>query len=367
MPHVDRSVLMLTRVLAGNETGRDWRTLVASLAGRGVGCRFLTVGCEAGGTPGMHVVECPGLGRTWQRAWSIRRLDPSLRDPVLHVLDSSLSEVGLSLAEHWSVPYVQTIEEFPPEHSALRISGRWCRKLLPTGDALAEELSRNLSVPPALLQVIRPGVSGAEPSRTPRLDGGRVAVVGAAGPLVAASGFFTFLTAARRVLDTGADVEFVVIGQGEDEVDLRRRADRLRMTDRMTFAGRPIQGLSPWDAMDVYCQTSSTPTTGFPLIRAMARGVPSIVADVPGTRSLVDDGRTGLVVPPDDSQALARSILAFLADPAGAAAMGLSGLESIRGSHDPAVEADQLIRVYDEALAGDAPEATAAIAGRISA
>ena len=37
----------------------------------------------------------------------------------------------------------------------------------------------------------------------------------------------TFLAAARRVLDSGVDAEFVIAGQGEDEVDLRRRADRL--------------------------------------------------------------------------------------------------------------------------------------------
>jgi glycosyltransferase involved in cell wall biosynthesis len=367
MKHGDRSVLLLTRMLAGNEPGRDWKTLVGSLADRGVDCRFLSVGCETNGDHEMQVVECPGLGRIWQRAWSIRRLDPSIRRPLIHVLDASLSDVGLALAEHWFVPYVQTIEEFPPDDTVLRVSRRWCKMLLPTGDVLADDLSRTLNVPRALLRVIRPGVSRMEPARTPRLASTRVAVVGAAGPLVAASGFFTFLTAARRVLDTGADVEFVVIGQGEDEVDLRRRADRLRMSDRITFAGRPIQGLSPWDAMDVYCQTSTTPTTGFPLIRAMARGVPSIVADVQGPRSLVEDGHSGLIVPPEDSQALAQSMLSLIADPTWAAELGARGRDSIRETHDSAVEADRLIRVYDEALADDRPSCLAPIAGRLPA
>ena len=368
MTQGSRSVLLLTRMLAGNDPGRDCKTLVGSLAERGVSCRFLLVGCEPGGDHGMpDVVECPGLGRTWQRAWSIRRLDPSLRRPLIHVLDASLSDVGLALAEQWSVPYVQTIEAFPPPDSVLRVSRRWCRMLLPTGDALADDLVQTLNVPRSLVRVIRPGVSRTEPSRPPRTASTRVAVVGAAGPLVAASGFFTFLTAARRVLDTGADVEFVVIGQGEDEVDLRRRADRLRMTDRITFAGRPIEGLSPWDAMDVYCQTSTTPTTGFPLIRAMARGVPSIVADVPGPRSLVEDGHSGLIVTAEDSQALARSMLCMLADPTWAAELGSRGRDAIRSTHDSAIEADRLIEVYDDALADDRPSSLVSVAGRISA
>jgi glycosyltransferase involved in cell wall biosynthesis len=367
MNHGVRSVLLLTRMLAGNEPGRDWKTLVASLADRGVSCRFLSVGCETGRDHEMQVVECPGLGRIWQRAWSIRRLDPSICRPLIHVLDASLSDVGLALAEHWAVPYVQTIEEFPPADSVLRVSRRWCRMLLPTSNVLADDLARTLNVPRDLLRVIRPGVSRTEPARAPRLASTRVAVVGAAGPLVAASGFFTFLTAARRVLDTGADVEFVVIGQGEDEVDLRRRADRLRMSDRITFAGRPIQGLSPWDAMDVYCQTSTTPTTGFPLIRAMARGVPSIVADVQGPRSLVADGHSGLIVPPEDSQALARSILSLLADPTWAAELGTRGRDSIRETHDSTIEADRLIGVYNQAIADDRTSCLAPIAGRIPA
>jgi hypothetical protein len=47
------------------------------------------------------------------------------------------------------------------------------------------------------------------------------------------------------VLDAGIDAEFVIAGQGESEFNLRRRAERLRIADRTTFAGRNVIGALP--------------------------------------------------------------------------------------------------------------------------
>src|SRR5207249_1429134 len=111
--------------------------------------------------------------------------------------------------------------------------------------------------------------------------------------------------AARRVLDAGIDAEFIIAGQGDDEVDLRGRASRLQIADRITFAGRNVVGARFWRVLDVFCQTSLSPTVGRTLALAMAFGVPAVVSDVEGLCALVQHGETGLIVPPGDSGALA--------------------------------------------------------------
>jgi glycosyltransferase involved in cell wall biosynthesis len=360
-----RTVLLLAGRLPARADGCSVRALADRLERRGIPAEVLCAsGGEAAGRE-PRVVESPGLGHRWGRVLAVRRLpfDEGLRRPdLLHVLGAAMAPVGLAIAEHWRLPYVQTIDEFLPPHARLRLSRRWSRGLIPVSRELADDLRRGLNVPARALHVVAPGVAIPSPSPAPTASG-RVPVIGAAGPLVPASGLATFLAAARRVVDAGVDAEFVVAGQGEDEVDLRRRADRLGIADRVTFTEMPLAGLRFWNVLDVFCQTSIVPTVGPGLRLAMASGVPSIASDIVGLRTLVADGETGLRVPPGDPAALAATILELLADPDRARAIGDGGRALIRREFDPDDEARALVAVYRAALAADeARAARAAVA-----
>jgi glycosyltransferase involved in cell wall biosynthesis len=148
------------------------------------------------------------------------------------------------------------------------------------------------------------------------------------------------------VVDAGMDAEFLIAGEGEDEGELRRRAERLRIADRLTFADDIPVGLRFWDVLDVYCQTSVVPTVGRPLTLAMAAGVPSIASDVEGLRSLMKHGESGLLVPPGDSSALAGAIVRLLKDRDQARILGESAQKSILSNHHPDREAEQFHRLY---------------------
>jgi glycosyltransferase involved in cell wall biosynthesis len=196
------------------------------------------------------------------------------------------------------------------------------------------------------------------PDARPAAGAGPVRVVGAAGPLVPGSGLPTFLAAARRIIDAGVDAEFVVAGQGPDEADLRRRAERLRVADRVTFTDDPTGTGAFLKVLDVFCQTSLVPTVGRPLGLALAAGVPAVVSDVPGREVFLPDAdeTTGLRVPPGDPEALAGAVLALLADPVRARQYGRRGRDWVARRFDPGREADALVEVYRRVLA----EATAA-------
>jgi glycosyltransferase involved in cell wall biosynthesis len=67
---------------------------------------------------------------------------------------------------------------------------------------------------------------------------------------------------------------------------------------------------------DLYLQTSRAETFGMAVAEAMAIGLPVVASDVGGMAELIDDGCTGVLVPPDDPSAVADAVAALLDDTA---------------------------------------------------
>jgi glycosyltransferase involved in cell wall biosynthesis len=362
MTEPTRSVLLLAGRLGVHDDGWSIRQFLDRLESLGVTAKVICVEAAGEAAADPRVVACPGLGHRWRQPFAVRglRLGERLDRPdLLHVLQSVVSEAGLAVAEHWGLPYVQTVDEFVPPGSRLRVSRRWCRRLVASSRELADDLRTHLGVPPRRISVINPGIEAPD-EPAPRAETGRVAAIGTAGPLTPSSGFATFLGAARKVVDAGVDVEFVIAGQGEDEVDLRRRADRLKIADRVTFAGIPVVGLRFWSVLDVFCQPSTVPSVGRTLATALAFGVPAVASDIEGLRALVDHEVNGLRVPPGDSTALAGAILRLLAEPDRADELGRQGRTRIARDFRPEAEALKLSDLYAETLhAETGPSASA--------
>ncbi len=353
-----RHVVLLADRIANPDQIGSVSAFVERLSRRGLVARVLCSFWGETARRGFAVTEVPGLGERLRLPWAIRglRLDEMSPPPaLLHVMQSRMGPAGLEIAERWRIPYVQGVEEFQSPGDRLRLSRRWCRGLLATSRELGDDLIRNYGIPPEWVRVVHRGIAGAGSTRMSSGDNpNRVSVVGSAGPLTIGSGFTTYLNAARRVLDAGIDAEFILVGQGDEEGELRRRAERLRIADRITFAADTAVGLSFWDILDVYCQPSIVPTVGRNLARALTHGLPAVASDIEGLRSLVVHNGTGLRVPPGDTNALARAILDLLADRELAQRLGDRGREIVSREYDLDREAVSLSELYHSLIDAEA-------------
>ncbi len=211
------------------------------------------------------------------------------------------------------------------------------------------QLSDELGVPQGRVTVIPPGI--VPPEVPLRMTGtGRVPVVGTGGPLDEGSGLMVFLEAARRVLHAGRDVEFVIAGQGVNHLELRRSSQQLRIGERVTVAEFPSVGAGFWTVLDIYCQPSIVSSAGVTLLQAMAHAVPCISTSVDGLRWLIQAGSSGLMIPPDDSDALEQAMIDLLDHPEDSRRMGRNARERIQTDFDPDVEADRLVELYREVV-----------------
>lgn len=294
------------------------------------------------------------------RWWHLRRLASEVRSleiDLIHVIDPSMAETGLVLAEWLQRPYVLTLDTFLPPGSRLNLARRWCRGVIATGQDLAHDLIRNLRLPPELVRVIRPGIEPIEacpgPESTPAdapSRPGAVPVIGAAGRLASGSGLVCFLEAMRRLLDAGLDAEFLIVGRGPGEPSLRRLAARLEIADRLSFASDSGGLLPYWSVLACFCLTTQHPSTGLDLARALAAGLPTVATAVPGLDAWFQPDVTGLRVPVDDAPALAVAVQRLLAEPELARALAHCGSQRVLHSFDPAIETTRLLEVYRSAL-----------------
>jgi glycosyltransferase involved in cell wall biosynthesis len=343
-------VLLLAQQLQGEDGTWPLTPLLDRLAHRGVLPQLVHVAKGMVSSDDRRAIEVPQLAKRWWRALAVRSLwaDARVSRPdLVHSLDAAMASTALAMAEIAGIPYVQSVNNFSTLETGLRLSRRWCRRVVAACDELAEDLVNDLAVPDWFIAVIPPGVPDPGPE-SPAIGIKGVPVVGATGSSEDVSGYPLLFHAARLVLDAGHEAEFVIATAERDHVDLRHRAQKLGIGERVTVSDHPTIGPRFWSLLDIYCQPALGPRTGRALLNALVHGVPSSATEVKGMRSLIEHSRTGVLVPPGDPEALQQAIVALLRAPDDARRLGSNARESIRSRFDPEVEADMLAALYRE-------------------
>lgn len=144
------------------------------------------------------------------------------------------------------------------------------------------------------------------------------------------------LRAVAAVIREHPSLRYLIVGEGPNEATLRRLAGDLGIADRVVFAG----ALSDSDIAEAYATSdvylglsreSGKAIEGFGIsfIEASASGLPVIAGDSGGVRSAVRDGETGIVVKPNDADAVASALRQLLANPERRTALGRAGRRAV--------------------------------------
>jgi len=150
-------------------------------------------------------------------------------------------------------------------------------------------------------------------------------VIGAIGRLDRVKGAEYLLRAAAKVIFKTPDAAFLIVGDGSQREALEQLARSLGISHRVVFTGQRDDVPELLAVMDVLVLPSLYEGLPNAVLEAMAAGKPVIATPVGGTPEVVEDGITGLLVPPRDPEALAEAILALLQDRERAEAMGRAG------------------------------------------
>ncbi len=157
-----------------------------------------------------------------------------------------------------------------------------------------------------------------------------------------------------RLLErTERRVVALFVGVGESEERLRTLARERGLGDVVRFTGYRDDIPDLMAAADASALTSRFEGVPRAVMEAMVSGLPVIATDVPGTRLLVREGETGLLVGFGDVEALAGALLRVAGDPALARRLGEAGRALVTTRFDERVVAERVRQVYDTVLAGE--------------
>jgi rhamnosyl/mannosyltransferase len=173
-----------------------------------------------------------------------------------------------------------------------------------------------------------------------------VPIVLLVGRIVPHKGIEHFIEAARDV----PEAQFLIAGEGPLLAVMKRLAASMGVADRVRFLGRVSEESLPkvYAACDVFVLPSVSRLEAFGIValEAMATAKPVIIADIPGVREVIEDGREGLLADPVNPRDLAAKIRRLLADPEGRLAMGQRGREKVLASFDIERVTNQIETLY---------------------
>jgi glycosyltransferase involved in cell wall biosynthesis len=159
--------------------------------------------------------------------------------------------------------------------------------------------------------------------------------------LVPYKGQRVLLQAARDVLSREPDTYLVLTGYpGEDPPyleTLKQDVGQLGIGDRVRIVSWPGPIGDIWEVLDLHVHASLQDSLPIAIAEGMALGKPAVVTSVGGAEEMVTHGQTGVVVPADDSTALAQGILHLLRDPISAARLGAAAWLRYEGRYRPEV------------------------------
>ena len=160
--------------------------------------------------------------------------------------------------------------------------------------------------------------------------------------------------AVAELIGEGLDIRLVMAGSGNLTESLKRTVEDLKLTDRISFAGfvdsAEINSTLQNSHVMVMPSVMESESFGVAALEASACARPVIASRIGGVPEVIDDGVTGILVPPGDIAALTRAIKRLYMDRELGTRMGEAGRSFVRANYLWSESLDRMIGVYEKVL-----------------
>jgi glycosyltransferase involved in cell wall biosynthesis len=255
---------------------------------------------------------------------------------VLHTHGYRCDMLGLVMARLLHIPVVSTVHGWTSATARLRFY-EWCHRwvlryfdgVITVSDSIRQILLRSgvhsgkiVKLNNALDTALFVGRNDGQGFREEVGICQQARVIGTVGRLSSEKGLDDFLKAGARLIARDPTIILLIVGDGPERWKLEALADSLGIAQAVVFCGYRRDVLRIYPALDLFVLPSLTEGIPIALLEAMASGKPVVASNVGGIPEVVEDGVTGLLVPPRDVNQLADKMWSLLITPDAAVELG---------------------------------------------
>lgn len=240
-----------------------------------------------------------------------------------------------------------------PRLIAYRIAVRFIDRVVSVSHATARFLIERRGVPPSKVTVIQYGIDLRLFYPTDGMDVRRELglkksdpVIGMVGRFRPQKGHTYLIQAAGELVRRIPELKIVLVGYGPIQKQIEEQIDRAGLRDTFIFTGKREDVNRYLGAFNIFTLPSLFEGLPNVILEAMAAARPVVATWVDGSKELVVDGETGILVPPRDVEGLTRALLKLLQDPAEARRMGSNGRKRVEKEFSLELQMERFQSLY---------------------
>jgi len=177
-------------------------------------------------------------------------------------------------------------------------------------------------------------------------------VLGYVGRLSIEKGIEYLIKAGKDLVEVGARIRIIVIGDGPKKYDIRQVVEEQGLREKVIFAGfqKDVSDILP--GFDIFVLPSLTEGTSMALLEAMACGLPVIATAVGGTPRVVISEKNGMLVPPESPEAIVHTVVKLSENPELREKIGQAALNTIESGYNIKRWLEKIDKIYSDVNGG---------------
>ena len=176
-------------------------------------------------------------------------------------------------------------------------------------------------------------------------------IIGAIARLSPVKGLDLLIKAVPGLLKNYPHLQLLIVGEGPVKQDLVRLAYELGIAEHVVIAHPVDDTRIPLAAMDLFAAPSHQEGFGLSVVEAMAAGVPVVASNTGGLAEIIEDKKSGLLVPAADEKALEEALSRLLGDSVFRGQIASAGREKAKAQYDMKRVVEEVEKVYAKAVA----------------
>lgn len=237
---------------------------------------------------------------------------------------------------------------------------KWSDKIITVSNSIKDVLIREGRVRPDKITVIHNGIGSIDIQCDPPIMKQKIRqelgidnsdqIIGCVGTLRSVKGHKYLIQAMPLILEKFPHSYLVLVGNGPLRDELEELAEKIGVKKKIIFLGYRTDILELMHVFDVFVLPSLSEGLSNVLLEAMITSKPVIATNVGGNPEVIEDGKTGLLVPPKDPQKIAEAVLSLLSDEDKRIRMGEAGLRRVKEKFSISKTVQEYKKVYHEVL-----------------